>query len=104
MRGGLDAAFDGRGLMFVVGGEAGIGKSRLADELALDARERGARVVWGRCWEVGGAPAYWPWVQVLRSLLHDRDNVDLRSFRGAGVSSLLALIPEQREPSPQSRS
>ena len=99
LRGGLDAAFNGRGVMFMVGGEAGIGKSRLADELARDARERGARVVWGRCWEVGGAPAYWPWVQVLRSLLHDRDNVDLRSSRGAGVSSLLALIPEQRDAS-----
>ena len=60
--------------------------------------QRGARVVWGRCWEAGGAPAYWPWVQVLRSLLHDRDNVDLRSFGGPGVSSLLALIPEQRDP------
>jgi len=99
LRSGLDAAFDGRGVMFTVGGEAGIGKSRLADELARDARERGAQVVWGRCWEAGGAPAYWPWVQVLRSLLNDRAIVDLRSFRGAGVSSLLALIPEQRDAS-----
>jgi DNA-binding SARP family transcriptional activator len=99
LRGGLDAAFDGRGVMFMIGGEAGIGKSRLADEVARDARGRGARVVWGRCWEAGGAPAYWPWVQVLRALLHDRDNVDLRSFRGPGASLLLALIPEQRDSS-----
>ena len=98
LRGGLDAALDGRGVMYMIGGEAGIGKSRLADELARDARARGARVVWGRCWEVGGAPAYWPWVQVLRALLHDRESVDLRSFRGPGASSLLALIPEQRDP------
>ncbi len=99
LRGGLDAAFDRQGVLFMIGGEAGIGKSRLADELARDARARGARVVWGRCWEAGGAPAYWPWTQVLRSLLHDRDDLDPRSFRGAGASSLLALIPEQREPS-----
>jgi DNA-binding SARP family transcriptional activator/tetratricopeptide (TPR) repeat protein len=101
LRSGLDAAFHGHGVVFMIGGEAGIGKTRLADELARDARYRGARVVWGRCWEAGGAPAYWPWVQVLRSLLHGRDNVDLRSFRGAGASSLLALIPELRESSPQ---
>ena len=97
LRGGLDAIFTDRGVVFMIGGEAGIGKSRLADELASDARDRGARVVWGRCWEVGGAPAYWPWVQVLRSLLDGRGNVDLRAFGGAGGNSLLALIPEQRE-------
>jgi DNA-binding SARP family transcriptional activator len=98
---GLDAAFHGRGRLLMIGGEAGIGKTRLADELARDARDFGARVVWGRCWEAGGAPAYWPWVQVLRSLLHDRDNLDLRSFGGAGASSLLALIPELGESSPR---
>ena len=99
LRGGLDAIFTDRRVVFMIGGEAGIGKSRLADELARDARDRGARVVWGRCWEAGGAPAYWPWVQVLRSLLDGRGNVDLRAFGGAGGSSLLALIPEQRDAS-----
>jgi tetratricopeptide (TPR) repeat protein len=94
LRSGLDAAVDGRGVVFMISGEAGIGKTRLADELAREARGRGAQVVWGRCWEVGGAPAYWPWVQVLRSLLHGRNTVDLRSFRGAGADSLRALIPE----------
>ena len=34
---------------------------------------------------------------MLRSLLHDRDNVDLRSLRGQGGSSLLALVPEARD-------
>jgi predicted ATPase len=99
LRAGLDAAFNGQGALFTIGGEAGIGKSRLADELARDARRRGARVVWGRCWEAGGAPACWPWVQVLRPLLNDVGTVDLRSFRGAGGRSLLALIPEERDTS-----
>ena len=47
-------------------GEPGIGKSRLADELVTRARECGAEVLFGRCWEAGGAPAYWPWMQALR--------------------------------------
>jgi DNA-binding SARP family transcriptional activator len=98
LRSGLDEAFDGRGAVFMIGGEAGIGKSRLADELSREARQRRAHVVWGRCWEVGGAPAYWPWVQVLRTLSQDRENVDFHSFRGPGGSSLRALIPEQRDP------
>ena len=36
-------------------------------------RPRGATVLWGRCWEAGGAPAYWPWVQALRTYVRDRD-------------------------------
>jgi hypothetical protein len=64
---GLEDALEGHGRLFLLAGEAGIGKSRLADELATTARELGAMVLWGRCWEAGGAPAYWPWVQSIRS-------------------------------------
>ena len=66
---GLDDALAGRGRLFLLVGEPGIGKSRLAEELiAPGASARGARVLVGRCWEAGGAPAYWPWVQSLRAL------------------------------------
>jgi DNA-binding SARP family transcriptional activator len=64
---GLDDAFAGSGRLFLLVGEPGIGKSRLAEELIARARDRGARVLVGRCWESGGAPAYWPWVQSLRA-------------------------------------
>src|SRR5262245_26512063 len=63
----LDDALAGRGRLVLLEGEPGIGKTRLADELAARARERGAGVLWGRCWEAGGAPAYWPWVQATRA-------------------------------------
>jgi DNA-binding SARP family transcriptional activator len=99
LRSGLEATLSGRAVVFMIAGEAGIGKTRLADELARDARTRGVQVVWGRCWEAGWAPAYWPWVQVLRSLLHGRENLDLRSFGGTGASSLLALVAEPQESS-----
>ena len=46
-------------------GEAGIGKTRLADELSLAA---GVRTVWGRCHEDDDAPQLWPWRQVLAGL------------------------------------
>jgi DNA-binding CsgD family transcriptional regulator/tetratricopeptide (TPR) repeat protein len=49
-------------------GEPGIGKTRLAHELAAVAAAGGTAVVWGRCAEVEGAPAFWLWRQVLRSL------------------------------------
>jgi DNA-binding SARP family transcriptional activator len=65
---GLEDAFAGRGRLFLLVGEPGIGKSRLAEELIRVARARGVDVLVGRCWEASGAPAYWPWVQSLRGL------------------------------------
>jgi predicted ATPase len=66
---GLDDALAGRGRLFVVVGDAGTGKTRLADELASTAKGRGTRILWGRGWAGGGAPPYWPWTQALRDAL-----------------------------------
>jgi predicted ATPase len=62
----LEQAQLGRGQLVLLTGEPGIGKTRLADQLARDAAAGGALVVWGACWEGGGAPAYFPWIQILR--------------------------------------
>ncbi len=60
-----------------VTGDPGIGKSRLAAELVIEARRRGARVLVGRCSEDDGAPPLWPWKTVLNglgtTLLDDED-------------------------------
>jgi DNA-binding SARP family transcriptional activator len=94
---GLDEALAGEGRLFLVGGEPGIGKSRLVEQLARIARERGAEVLVGRCWEAGGAPAYWPWVQALRLYLRDRDPETLRDQLGRGASDLAQILPELNE-------
>ena len=70
--------------MLLLVGEPGIGKTRLAEELATYAGLRGAQVLWGRCYEWEGAPAYWPWVQIIRAYVHDRDPQALRSELGPG--------------------
>jgi hypothetical protein len=64
----LARAKAGNGSLLLLSGEAGIGKSSIAHELASRAQASGVRVVWGRCWEAGGAMPYWPWVQVFRAL------------------------------------
>jgi hypothetical protein len=53
------------GTLYLLAGEPGIGKTRLASETASLARARGLRVSWGRCWEAGGAPPFWPWREAL---------------------------------------
>ena len=99
--GGLEAALEdalaGRGGLVLLAGEPGIGKSRLADELMATARSRGAWVAVGRCWEGGGAPAYWPWVQSLRAYLRETEPEALRAQLGAGAADLAQLLPELRE-------
>ncbi len=97
----LEDALGGRGRLVLVAGEPGIGKSRLADELMAQARARGTRVLVGRCWEAGGAPAYWPWVQSLRAYVPETDLEALRAQLGAGAADLTQLLPELRDLFPQ---
>ena len=68
LEGWLNAARAGSGRLVLCGGEPGIGKTRLAQELAGRALARGTAVAWARCAEATGAPAFWPWRQVLRSI------------------------------------
>jgi predicted ATPase len=61
----LSEARSDRGTLVLLTGEPGIGKTRLASAFAERAEAGGARVSWGRAWEAGGAPAYWPWIAVV---------------------------------------
>ena len=64
----------GGGVYFLCG-EPGIGKTRLASEVASLARDRGIRAAWGRCWEAGGAPPFWPWREALEGCgVKERDS------------------------------
>jgi len=94
---GVGSAVSGRGRLFLIAGEPGIGKSRLADELAWHAEQRGMRVLWGRCWEAGGAPAYWPWVQSIRSYIRGVEASAVKAQLGAGGPHIARLLPEVRE-------
>jgi len=61
------------------------------------ARARGADVLVGRCWEAGGAPAYWPWVQSLRAYFDGKAPEMLSTLLGAGAADLAQIVPELRE-------
>jgi tetratricopeptide (TPR) repeat protein len=90
--------------LFLISGEPGIGKTRLADELASRAKARGMQVLWGRCWEGDGAPAYWPWIQVIRTYLgalepERRRNLALESEIASDIIHEVAqIIPDLRLP------
>jgi DNA-binding SARP family transcriptional activator/tetratricopeptide (TPR) repeat protein len=65
----LESAAQGSGGLAIVYGEAGVGKSRLLRELAANARWRGVRAAWGRCYELAAPLTYQPLVEALRAEL-----------------------------------
>lgn len=67
LEGWLDAALDGRPRLVLCGGEPGIGKTRLASQLAAIAQAKGVPVRWARAAEDAGSPPYWLWRQAAGS-------------------------------------
>ena len=63
----VQAAVQGHGGVALVEGDAGVGKTRLVEEIAADARWRGMLVGWGRA--VPDAPPYRPLTDALTPLL-----------------------------------
>ena len=60
LRAGLEVAASGRGRVYLVVGEPGIGKTRLLEEISAHGRARGALVLTGRCCEGGVRPRTGP--------------------------------------------
>jgi hypothetical protein len=67
LRASFDQAAAGRGQLVLIGGEAGIGKTAVAVAAAGWAAAQRALVLWGRCSQTEGVPAFWPWAQVVRA-------------------------------------
>ncbi len=94
LRTALDGASGGRGTLFLVSGEAGIGKTRLALELEQQAEQRDFVVAWARSWQAGGAPAFWPWSEALSAIAGRLSPEALRSILDQQVAALAPLLPE----------
>lgn len=97
LRARLAAAIHGEGGTVLIAGEAGAGKTRLAEALAGVALQDGAEVLWGRSYEGEGASAFWPWLQLLRSMARARSDERLRRDLGSGAAALAELLPDLQE-------
>lgn len=96
----LDAARRGERQLALIAGEPGIGKTRLAAELARDAHAAGAIVLDGRCDEDLGAP-FQPWMQAFAHFASHAPDAELRASFADDVLAALPLVPELRRRLPE---
>jgi DNA-binding CsgD family transcriptional regulator len=92
----LEATLEGRGRLVTLVGEPGIGKTRTARHVELVARERGCDVLWARCYEEGGAPPFWIWIQTIRAYVQAAVSEELRADLGPGAPDIGEIVPDLR--------
>jgi hypothetical protein len=92
---GLEAAAAGRPELFVMGGEAGVGKTRLAEEFVARAAGAGATTLVGGCVDVeeGGLPLG-PFVEALRDHARGLEDASREQLLAPGGVELARLLPD----------
>jgi len=85
------------GGLVLISGEAGVGKTRLAEAFADRVRWKGARVLWGRCYKFDQGLPYQPFSDMLRSVLPALRSTELRDLRGWILEEVARLVPELSE-------
>jgi DNA-binding NarL/FixJ family response regulator len=100
LRSALAGARDGTPATVLIGGEAGVGKSRLISEFTAAEQDAGTRVLTGGCLELGvdGLP-FAPFTAVLRDLVRELGVDGLAALLpNRAVRELARLLPELGEP------
>src|SRR5919197_3812009 len=90
----LMAAHGRDGGLAVLSGEAGIGKTRLASEVARLARQLGSEVLWGTCSEAELSLPYLPFVEALGNYLDLQDSAAITERLGPSARELAQLFPQ----------
>jgi len=93
----LNALAEGRGGMVLVSGEPGVGKTKLTEALLLEARARGYVCNVGHCYEMEGAPAYLPFVEILDYATRTVPPGRLRAVLGDAAPEFARFMPRLRQ-------
>ena len=99
---GLDDAAARRGGLFLISGEPGVGKTRLANEVASVSESRRMRLLIGHCSEHDEAVAYLPFVEILENFVDRTSNPEvLRAALGEQGPELARLLPKLKNILPE---
>lgn len=90
-----ELAAEGRPVIAIVRGEAGIGKTRLVADAIDRATADGSPILHGACLDLEGEPLpYLPFVEALRTLVQSTPADRLRTVLGPAGPDLATLVPE----------
>jgi predicted ATPase len=95
----FSAACEGRAGAVLVGGDAGVGKTKLVGELVRQARRADAVVLTGTAIDIADAPPFWPVLSALRTAARSRPDDDI----GALLEKWLERLPSARGDGPPVR-
>jgi class 3 adenylate cyclase len=98
----LLSALRGDGGVVIVGGEAGMGKTRLVNSLSARARRLGCVVVSGGCSEAELSLPYLPFLEAIGNYLASTDIAQLQVRLGSAAEELGQLFPQMGRPTPTS--
>jgi DNA-binding winged helix-turn-helix (wHTH) protein len=98
---GLDDAASRRGRLFLISGEPGVGKTRLADEVAAVAGAQRMALMVGHCSEHDEAVAYLPFVEILENFTVASNLGTLRTALGGQGPELARLLPKLKNLVPE---
>lgn len=94
LRSAVEAVAGGAGRLVLLVGEPGVGKTRLAQELTLLARDRGFLVASGRCYEPQGSVPYFPFLEVL-TRVYAASPASIRDELPHRWAEVARLLPDQ---------
>lgn len=90
----------GQGGLVIIGGEPGVGKTRLAEEVVIRAHTAGVPVLYGAAYEQEGHLPYGLFVEAIRSGLNYKTTTILRQKLGILTDDLARLLPELASANP----
>jgi tetratricopeptide (TPR) repeat protein len=92
-----EAARAGQGRMLCIRGDAGVGKTRLAQELIQYIQKTGGRMLAGRCYELEARMPFHPLAEALRAGLRETPWDELGQISPLWLEQLVKLVPELGE-------
>jgi tetratricopeptide (TPR) repeat protein len=95
LRDQLTTMLGGQGSLVLIGGEAGIGKTTLVEDLTIEAEEQGCLVLWGHAYDLSVTPPYGPWLEIVRGYPREETLPPLPSFIGS-PEAMAALGSSER--------
>ena len=94
LRASLERLQRSEGSVLLVGGEPGVGKTRLVEEMLAEAEARDFRTLTGRCYEMDAPPPFLPFIELLEQAMKEVDAETFRLALGDVAGEIAKVLPQ----------